>query len=120
MTSNPYEACRYPEPPRQRVRTIRRKSESPIRVAETPSVFHRVHDETLSVAAVCVSNPDGFSREQIDEKTLFLCATRATRNDSRSSCTSCTCYTAVPAGNVIETHEHKAEFKCHKLFLASG
>jgi hypothetical protein len=40
MTSNPYASCRYPEPRRQRVRIIRRKSESLIPIPETPSAFH--------------------------------------------------------------------------------
>jgi hypothetical protein len=32
--------------------------ESPIRVRQTPSAFHRVHNEPLSVVAVRVRNPD--------------------------------------------------------------
>jgi hypothetical protein len=38
------------------------RSESPLRFPETQSAFIRVHNETLSVAAMCVSNPVNVSR----------------------------------------------------------
>jgi hypothetical protein len=43
---------------RQLVEAIRRKRESPIQAPETPSPFIRTHNETLSVAAMRVGNPD--------------------------------------------------------------
>jgi hypothetical protein len=40
------------------VKPIRRKRESPIRVAEKRSAFIRMHNKTLSVAAMRVRNPN--------------------------------------------------------------
>jgi hypothetical protein len=42
----------------QLVETIRRKRESPLQVQERRQLFIRTHNETLPIAALCVSDPD--------------------------------------------------------------
>jgi hypothetical protein len=87
MTSNPYASCRYPEPRRQRVRIIRRKSEitdsssidavsfsvsnfqfaklvqsiggykPTFPIPKRSQLFIGAHNKAPSVVAMCICNP---------------------------------------------------------------
>jgi hypothetical protein len=56
--SNPFSDAEVWRKLRHLVKTIRRKSELPLRVPQTPSAFLRAHDETLSVVAMRVRDKD--------------------------------------------------------------
>jgi len=62
----------------QLVKPICRRRKLPIRVPEKPLIFIRTHNETLSVTAMCVSNPDRsqFCHQNVTRISLNLSATR--------------------------------------------
>jgi len=69
--SDPFKRRRVWPKLHQLVKKIRRKPDTPLQAQKRSQLFIRSHNETLSVAAMCVCNPDR-SPLGIDANTQFL------------------------------------------------
>jgi hypothetical protein len=58
LISDPLDRRRVCQKSRQPVKPIHCNPESPLQIPQRAQLFLRVHNETLSVVAMCVSNPD--------------------------------------------------------------